>query len=57
VICCRCQADEALAKMRDMMMKLKLAVNEKKTRVCRLPEEKFDFEYTFGTMPSLLGAT
>jgi hypothetical protein len=39
------------------MLKLKLTVNEKKTRVCRLPEEKFDFEYTFGTMPSLLGAT
>jgi group II intron reverse transcriptase/maturase len=43
VICCRRQADEALAKMRDMMLKLKLTVNEKKTRVCRLPEEKFDF--------------
>ncbi len=49
VICCRRQADEALAKMRDMMLKLKLTVNEKKTRVCRLPEEKFDFlGYTFG---------
>ena len=49
VICCRSQADEALAKMRDMMSKLKLTVNEKKTRVCRLPEEKFDFlGYTFG---------
>jgi RNA-directed DNA polymerase len=35
--------------MRDMMMKLKLTVNEKKTRVCKLPEEKFDFlGYTFG---------
>ncbi len=49
VICCRRQADKALAKMRDMMLKLKLTVNEKKTRVCRLPEEKFDFlGYTFG---------
>jgi hypothetical protein len=49
VICCRRQADEALAKMRAMMLKLKLTVNEKKTRVCRLPEEKFDFlGYTFG---------
>jgi len=49
VICCRSQADEALAKMRDMMSKLKLTVNEKKTRVCRVPEEKFDFlGYTFG---------
>jgi hypothetical protein len=35
--------------MRDMMSKLKLTVNEKKTRVCRVPEEKFDFlGYTFG---------
>ena len=35
--------------MRDMMWKLKLTVNETKTRVCRLPEEKFDFlGYTFG---------
>jgi hypothetical protein len=35
--------------MRDMMSKLKLTVNEMKTRVCSLPEEKFDFlGYTFG---------
>jgi RNA-directed DNA polymerase len=35
--------------MRDMMSKLKLAVNETKTRVRKLPEEKFDFlGYTFG---------
>jgi RNA-directed DNA polymerase len=32
-----------------MMSRLKLTVNERKTRVCRLPEEKFDFlGYTFG---------
>ena len=49
VICCRNKAEEALVTMRDMMSKLKLTVNEKKTRVCRLPEEKFDFlGYTFG---------
>src|SRR6266436_6526545 len=49
VICCRRHAEEALATMRDMMSKLKLAVNETKTRVCKLPEEKFDFlGYTFG---------
>jgi group II intron reverse transcriptase/maturase len=49
VICCRGRADEALATMRDMMSKLKLTVNEAKTRVCKLPEEKFDFlGYTFG---------
>jgi RNA-directed DNA polymerase len=49
VICCRGSAEEALATMRRIMGKLKLTVNETKTRVCRLPEEKFDFlGYTFG---------
>jgi RNA-directed DNA polymerase len=49
VICCRNHADEALATMRGIMQKLKLTVNETKTRVCKLPEEKFDFlGYSFG---------
>jgi group II intron reverse transcriptase/maturase len=49
VICCRKGADQALSVMRNMMSKLKLAVNETKTRVCILPEEKFDFlGYTLG---------
>ncbi len=49
VICCRGGAEEALATMRVMMTKLKLTVNETKTRVSKLPEEKFDFlGYTFG---------
>jgi len=49
VICCRSGAEQALTTMRDMMSKLKLTVNETKTRVCSLPEEKFDFlGYTFG---------
>ena len=49
VICCRGGAEQALATMRGMMSKLKLTVNEAKTRVCSLPEEKFDFlGYTFG---------
>ena len=49
MICCRGRAEEALATMRDIMTKLKLTVNETKTRVCKLPEEKFDFlGYTFG---------
>jgi len=43
VICCRGQAEQALVTMRDMMRKLKLTVNETQTRVCTLPEEKFDF--------------
>src|SRR5450432_3340028 len=49
VICCRDKAAEALVTMRDMMIALRLTVNETKTRVCKLPEEKFDFlGYTFG---------
>jgi group II intron reverse transcriptase/maturase len=49
VICCRGRAEEALATMRVMMGRLKLTVNETKTRVAKLPEEKFDFlGYTFG---------
>jgi RNA-directed DNA polymerase len=38
-----------MAAMRDMMSKLKLTVNEAKTRLCRVPEESFDFlGYTIG---------
>lgn len=49
VICTRGRAEEAMAAMRDMMAKLKLRVNEQKTRRCRLPEETFTFlGYTFG---------
>jgi len=49
VICCRDKAADALVTMRGMMTKLKLTVNDTKTRVCKLPEEKFDFlGYTFG---------
>ena len=49
VICCRGTADEAMQVMRSMMSRLKLTVNETKTRLCRLPEESFDFlGYTIG---------
>ncbi|SER55506.1 group II intron maturase-specific domain-containing protein [Sphingobium sp. YR768] len=35
------------------MEKLKLTVNEEKTRICKVPDETFDFlGYTFGTMYS-----
>ncbi len=43
VICCRGTADEAMSVMRDMMRRLKLTVNESKTRLCRLPDESFEF--------------
>jgi RNA-directed DNA polymerase len=49
VICCRGSAQAAMAVMRRMMATLKLTVNEQKTRLCRLPEETFDFlGYTIG---------
>ena len=49
VICSRGHAAEALAAMRGMMSKLKLTVNEQKTRRCQLPDDTFTFlGYTFG---------
>ena len=49
VICCKGQADKAMEAMRDMMRSLKLAVNDDKTRLCRIPQERFDFlGYTLG---------
>ncbi len=49
VICCKGPAEEARVSMRKMMERLKLTVNEEKTRLCRVPEEHFDFlGYTFG---------
>jgi RNA-directed DNA polymerase len=49
VICCRGTADEAMAVMRRMISKLRLTVNEQKTRLCRVPEESVNFlGYTIG---------
>jgi RNA-directed DNA polymerase len=48
VICCRHSAAQALATMRAMMNRLRLTVNEKKTRRCKLPGDTFTFlGYTF----------
>jgi len=54
VICCKPgRADEALATMRRMMAKLRLTVNEKKTRLCRLSVGTFTFlGFTFGRQVS-----
>jgi hypothetical protein len=53
VILCRSGADEALSAMRDLMSRLRLTVNEKKTRRCQLPEERFVFlGYEFGRLYS-----
>ena len=43
VICCRGTGEEALAAMRVMMTKLKLTVNETKTRLCRVAGREVDF--------------
>jgi len=49
ILCKRGKAEEALQWMRVIMGKLKLTVNEEKTRTCRVPEGEFDFlGYTFG---------
>jgi group II intron reverse transcriptase/maturase len=49
VICCRGTASQAMTTMRDMMSKLKLTVNETKTRVREVPAQTFDFlGYQFG---------
>jgi group II intron reverse transcriptase/maturase len=49
VICCRGTAAEAMTVMRDMMAQLRLTVNEAKTRLCRGPDEAFNFlSYTIG---------
>lgn len=43
VILCQNGGQEAYHAMKNIMEKLKLTVNEEKTRVCRLPEERFEF--------------
>jgi RNA-directed DNA polymerase len=51
ILCRRGNAEEALTHMRELMGKLKLTVNEEKTRICKIPEGEFDFlGYTFGRM-------
>ena len=51
ILCRKGSADAALTSMRELMEKLKLTVNEEKTRICRVPEGSFDFlGYTFGRL-------
>lgn len=49
ILCKPGRAEEALQWMHAIMGKLKLTVNEEKTRICRVPEGTFDFlGFTFG---------
>jgi RNA-directed DNA polymerase len=53
ILCRRGSAETALHRLREIMGKLKLTVNEEKTRICKVPEGEFDFlGYTFGRMYS-----
>ena len=53
ILCRRGNAEAALHQLREIMGKLKLTVNEDKTRICKVPEGEFDFlGYTFGRMYS-----
>ena len=38
ILCRKGNADEALQQLRKIMSKLKLTVNEEKTRICKVPE-------------------
>ncbi len=56
VILCRGNAAQAKEQMGKIMKVLKLTVNEKKTRIARVPEESFDFlGYTIGRCYSRTG--
>jgi RNA-directed DNA polymerase len=53
ILCRRGRADEALQRMREIMGRLKLTVNDEKTRICKVPEGRVDFlGYTFGRLHS-----
>ena len=51
ILCRKGNAEAALQRLREIMGKLRLTVNEEKTRICKVPEGEFDFlGYTFGRM-------
>jgi RNA-directed DNA polymerase len=53
ILCRKGKAEEALRRLREIMGRLKLTVNEEKTRICKVPEGEFDFlGHTFGRMYS-----
>ncbi len=53
ILCRKGNAERALQRLREIMGKLRLTVNEEKTRIRKVPEGEFDFlGYTFGRMYS-----
>jgi RNA-directed DNA polymerase len=53
IFCRRGKAEDAFRQLREIMGKLKLTVNEEKTRICKVPGGEFDFlGYSFGRMYS-----
>ena len=53
ILCRKGKAAEALQRLRELMGKMKLTVNEEKTRIRTVPQGSFDFlGYTFGRMYS-----
>src|SRR3974390_3384720 len=53
ILCRQGKAEKALLHVRKLMGKLKLTVNEEKTRICKVPEGEFNFlGYSFGRMYS-----
>src|SRR5213076_188110 len=53
ILCKKGKAEEALQQLREIMSKLKLTVNEEKTRICKVPEGYFALlGYTSGRMYS-----
>ena len=56
ILCREGMGEQAMATMRHLMSKLGLTVNEKKTRLVKLPDENFDFlGYTVGRFYGLHG--
>jgi len=43
ILCRKGNAEQALTRMCEIMGRLKLTVNEEKTRICKVPEGEFDF--------------
>src|SRR5260370_238169 len=53
ILCRKGNAEAALQRLREIMRRLKLTVNEEKTRICKVPDGEFDFlGYSFGRMYS-----